>query len=79
MNNFNFPTFKQPGKVRKIIPQIPRENLLDWMRHYFNLGIYSLLYPIGGIIENLIAKISEKQRYYYHRWIEEWKYGSGGD
>ena len=56
-----FPTLPQPGLVIKIIPQVPRENLLDWMRHYFNLGIYTLLYPnpVGGIIESLMAKMSK--------------------
>ena len=71
LTNFNFPTLKQPGLVIKIIPQIPRENLLDWMRHYFNLGIYTSLYPVGVIIESLVAKMSEEQRYYYHGWIEQ--------
>ncbi|MDJ0516356.1 MAG: FAD-binding oxidoreductase [Trichodesmium sp. MO_231.B1] len=72
-------SLKQPGLVIKIIPQVGVENLLDWMKHYFNLGVYSLLYSIGGIMEGLMAKMSEEQRYYYHRWIEQWKYGSGGD
>jgi lycopene cyclase CruP len=72
-------SLKQPGLVMKIIPQVGIGNLLDWMRHYFNLGIYSLLYPIGGVMEGLTAKMSQEQRYFYHRWIEQWKYGSGGD
>ena len=72
-------SLKQPDLVIKIIPQVGIENLLDWMRHYFNLGIYTSLYPVGRRIESLIAKMSEEQRYYYHRWIEQWKYGSGGD
>ena len=65
--------------VYKIIPQVGLENLLDWMRHYLNLGVYSLLYSIGGIMEGLMAKMSEKQSYYDRRWIEQWKYSSGGD
>ncbi len=72
-------SLKQPGLVIKIIPQVGVENLLDWMRHYLNLGVYSLLYPVVGKMEGLMAKMSEQQRYYYHRWIEQWKYGSGGD
>ncbi len=72
-------SLKQPGLVIKIIPQVGVENLLDWMRHYFNLGIYTLLYPIGGVMEGWMGKMSEEQRYYYHRWIEKWQYGSGGD
>ncbi|MGD1712304.1 FAD-dependent oxidoreductase [Dapis sp. BLCC M172] len=72
-------SLKQPELVIKIIPQVGIENLLDWMRHYFNLGIYTLLYPVGGAIESLLIKSPLVKDYYYHRWIEQWKYGSGGD
>ena len=71
-------SLKQPGLVIKIIPQVGIGNLLDWMRHYFNLGIFSLLYPIGYKIGFLVTKIP-LVHYYYRRWIEQWKYGSGGD
>ncbi|OZH55525.1 FAD-dependent oxidoreductase [Hydrocoleum sp. CS-953] len=72
-------SLKQPGLVIKIIPQVGIENLLDWMRHYFNLGIYTFLYPVGGAIESLLIKTTLVKEYHYHRWIEQWKYGSGGD
>ena len=79
VTNFNFTTLKPAGLVIKIIPQVARENLLDWMRYYFNLGIYTLLYPVRGAIEFLLIKTSLGQEYYYHCWIEQWKYGWGGD
>ncbi len=72
-------SLKQPELIIKIIPQVGIGNLLDWMRHYLNLGIYTLLYPVGGAIEFLLIKTPLVKEYYYHRWIEEWKYGSGGD
>ncbi|NET45529.1 NAD(P)/FAD-dependent oxidoreductase [Okeania sp. SIO2B3] len=72
-------SLKQPGLVIKIIPQVGIGNLLDWMRHYFNLGIFSLLYPIGDKMGLLVTKIPLAQYYYYRRWIEQWRYGSGGD
>ena len=72
-------SLKQPELVIKIIPQVGIENLLDWMRHYFNLGIYTFLYPVRGAIEFLLIKNPLVKEYYYHRWIEQWKYGSGGD
>lgn len=72
-------SLKQPGLVIKIIPQVGIGNLLDWMRHYFNLGIYSLLYPIGDMMGLLVTKMSLVQHYYYRRLIEQWQYGSGGD
>lgn len=69
----------KPNLVIKIMPQVGVENLLDWMRHYLNLGIYSLLYPIGKAVKPLVTKMPQVQNYYYHRWIEKWQYGSGGD
>ncbi|NEN92096.1 MAG: FAD-binding oxidoreductase [Okeania sp. SIO3H1] len=71
-------SLKQPGLVIKIIPQVGIGNLLNWMRHYFNLGIFSLLYPIGNMMGFLVTKIP-LVKYYYRRWIEQWQYGSGGD
>ncbi|NEP38270.1 MAG: FAD-binding oxidoreductase [Okeania sp. SIO2G4] len=72
-------SLKQPGLVIKIIPQVGIGNLLDWMRHYFNLGIFSLLSPIGNMMGFLVTKIPLVQNYYYRRLIEQWQYGSGGD
>ncbi|MDJ0556212.1 MAG: lycopene cyclase family protein [Microcoleaceae cyanobacterium MO_207.B10] len=69
----------KPNLVIKIIPQVGLGNLLDWMRHYLNLGIYSLLYPIGEVMEPLVTKMPQARKYYYRRWIEQWQYGSGGD
>ncbi|NES90323.1 MULTISPECIES: NAD(P)/FAD-dependent oxidoreductase [Okeania] len=72
-------SLKQPGLVIKIIPQVGIGNLLDWMKHYLNLGIFSLLSPIGDKLAFLVTKIPLEQNYYYRRLIEQWQYGSGGD
>ncbi|NES77555.1 MULTISPECIES: NAD(P)/FAD-dependent oxidoreductase [unclassified Okeania] len=72
-------SLKQPGLVIKIIPQVGIGNLLDWMKHYLNLGIFSLLSPIGDKLGFLVTKIPLEQNYYYRRLIEQWQYGSGGD
>ncbi|OZH55526.1 hypothetical protein AFK68_04035 [Hydrocoleum sp. CS-953] len=55
------------------------ENLLDWIKDYFRLGIYTLLYPVGETMESFAKKIQKQKYYYYHRWIEQWQYSSGGD
>ena len=60
LTNFNFTTLKPAGLVIKIMPQFGVENLLDWMRYYFNLGIDKLLDPVGGVMEGLMAKMSEE-------------------
>lgn len=73
----------RPGLVIKIIPQVGIVNLCDWMVHYFNLGIYSALFPLGRAAEpwvkNLPVGRASRLSYYYRRCLEQWKYGSGGD
>ena len=68
-----------PGLVIKIIPQVGLGNLLDWMVHYVNLGVYTGLYPLGQTVEPWIKALSPFQQYYYRRWIEALQYGAGSD
>lgn len=69
----------RPGLVIKVIPQVGVVNLLDWMVHYLNLGVYSALFPVGRGLEPLVMKLPSVGQYYCRRWLEGWKYGSGGD
>lgn len=68
-----------PALVVKIIPQVGLIALLDWLVHYLNLGAYSALYQLGKAIEPGVKNLPPIPQYYYHRWIDAWKYGSGGD
>ncbi|MEG4197074.1 FAD-dependent oxidoreductase [Microcoleus sp. Pol12A5] len=68
-----------PGLVMRIIPQVGIANLLDWMVHYLNLGIYTGLYPLGKAVEPQVKKLAPQQQYYLHRLVEAWQYGAGGD
>ena len=68
-----------PILVLKIIPQVGIPALLDWMVHYFNLGAYSALYQLGKEMRSWSKILPPKQQYYYQRWLDTWKYGSGGD
>lgn len=70
---------KHPKLVTKIIAQVGPVALLDWVNHYLKLGVYSALYPLGSALEPGVTALSPTQQYYYHRWLEAWKYGSGGD
>jgi lycopene cyclase CruP len=72
-------SISQPGLVLKIVPQVGLAALLDWMVHYFNLGIYSALYPLGKSFNPWIKNLPPAMQYYCHRWAEAWQYGSGGD
>ena len=68
-----------PGLVMKIIPQVGIANLLDWMVHYVNLGIYTGLQPLGKAVEPQVKNLGPEQQYYFHRLVEAWQYGAGGD
>ncbi len=70
---------RQPRIVFSIIPQVGLLTLLDWMRHAINLACYSILYRLGRLLKPWIKNLLPTQQYYWHRWIEAWKYGSGGD
>ncbi|AFZ04321.1 FAD-dependent oxidoreductase [Calothrix sp. PCC 6303] len=68
-----------PLLIIKIIPQVGLLTLLDWIRHYLNLGIYSLLFWISPIFKPLIKHLPVATQYYWYRYVDAWKYGSGGD
>jgi len=68
-----------PKLVLPILPQVGINVLADWSVHYFNLALYSGLYPAGKLIRAIENNLSPSQKYYYHRWLDAWKYGSGGD
>lgn len=68
-----------PALVAKIIPQVGLGNLLDWLIHYGNLGIYSALFSANPLLETFVKNLPPKKQYYWHRWLDAWKYGSGGD
>ncbi|MDJ0733802.1 MAG: FAD-binding oxidoreductase [Nostocaceae cyanobacterium] len=68
-----------PGVVIKVIPQVGFMSLLDWMVHYVNLGVYSILFSLSPMLENWIKTLPSSSQYYWHRRIDAWKYGSGAD
>ncbi len=68
-----------PGLVARVIPQVGLGSLLDWMLHYVNLGVYSALFRLSQALQPWIKNLPPVPKYYCHRWIEAWKYGSGGD
>jgi lycopene cyclase CruP len=68
-----------PKLVLPILPQVGITPLLDWSWQYFNLALYSGLYPLGKLAQPIVNNLSPKQKYYYYRYLDAWKYGSGGD
>jgi len=72
-------SLSHPGLIAKIIPQVGWVNLLDWLRHYLYLAIYTILFSGSPMLETWIRLQPQEQQYYWHRWIDAWKYGSGSD
>ncbi len=69
-----------PGIVAKVIPQVGVSALLDWMIHYGNLGVYSALFWLSRQVQASLDKnLPSVPKYYWHRWVDAWKYGSGSD
>jgi len=69
----------QPGLILPVIPQVGLTTLLDWIVHYINLGIYSRLSSLGQLITEPVKTLPPIPQYYCRRWLEAWRYGSGGD
>jgi lycopene cyclase CruP len=68
-----------PILVKKVVEQVGISPLLDWMRHYLNLGSYSLLDRAGKILEPTFQNFLPEQQYFWQRSYDKWKYGSGRD
>ncbi len=68
-----------PKLVLPLLPQVGLPLLIDWLINYVNLGVYSGLYPLGKSLQPKLKNLSNRQQYYYHRWLDAWKYGSGND
>ncbi len=68
-----------PKLVLPLLPQIGLNSLVNWSWHYFNLALYSGLYSGAKLVEPIAKNLSPSKQYYYHRWLDAWKYGSGGD
>jgi len=71
--------FTYPGLIVKVMTQVGLETLLDWMVHYGNLGVYSALFWFSQRVEPWVENLPSVPKYYCDRWIDGWKYGSGGD
>jgi lycopene cyclase CruP len=71
-----------PKLVLPLLPQIGIVSLISWMIHFLNLALYGGLYRGGKLAQLIIEKLkklSPTQQYYFQRWLDAWKYGSGAD
>ncbi|MEM8723016.1 MAG: FAD-binding oxidoreductase [Cyanobacteria bacterium P01_G01_bin.39] len=68
-----------PKLVLPLLSQIGIKSLANWSIHFFNLALYSSLFTTAKWVQPLTKNLATAQQYYYHRWLDAWKYGSGGD
>lgn len=68
-----------PKLVLPLLPQIGITSLVNWSFHYLSLALYAGLYNAAKFAQPIAKNLSPTQQYYYHRWLDAWKYGSGGD
>ena len=66
-----------PQAVFPLIPQIGLYPLIDWLKHYISLGVYSQMYLLAKDISD--NKIFWEDQYTWQRRLESWQYGAGYD
>ncbi|MGG6296740.1 FAD-dependent oxidoreductase [Leptolyngbya sp. AN02str] len=72
-------TLHHPSMVFKIVPQVGVGALVDWMRHYLGLGVYTGLAQVGTALQPSLQALAPRQRYYVQRSLDAWIYGAGKD
>jgi lycopene cyclase CruP len=74
---------KHPAIVLKIIPQVGLGALLDWTKHFANLGLYHALSSVLANLPIPSMPLEKNQAEAWHyridRWRDAWRYGSGKD
>ncbi|MBE9222640.1 FAD-binding oxidoreductase [Cyanobacterium stanieri LEGE 03274] len=68
-----------PLLVLPLLPQVGLPIFADWFKHFTNLGLFTGLYPLAKSFKSLESTMNEQQLYYYHRYLDMWKYGAGKD
>ncbi|AKG24003.1 FAD-dependent oxidoreductase [Calothrix sp. 336/3] len=71
--------FSHPMLVAKIIPHVGLISLINWLLHYINLAMYTILFACAQILQPWEKNLSPVAQYYWHRWVDGWKYGAGKD
>lgn len=66
-----------PMLVAKILPQVGIPAVVDWTGHYLSLAVYSALNRV--LSPTATNGVEGSGGYYWRRWRESLRYGSGGD
>ncbi len=68
-----------PVLVMQIIKQVGIGTLIDWARHYANLGGYSFLHQLSQRLPHIAQYLPPQQQYQWQCWRNAWRFGTGGD
>ena len=64
----------------KIVPHVGIAAMVDFVRHFFNMGLYTFLATyVGPAYLKVAEKMNARNRFLARRYVEEWKFGSGLD
>ncbi|MEO0949100.1 MAG: FAD-binding oxidoreductase [Cyanobacteria bacterium J06641_5] len=66
-----------PNRVVPVVPQVGVPALLDWTKHFLQLGLYHGLAGWEQPIMALGDRLPPQQRYVLQRWRDAWLYGAG--
>ncbi|MBF2026874.1 MAG: FAD-binding oxidoreductase [Oscillatoriales cyanobacterium C42_A2020_001] len=72
-------SLRHPGLVLKVIPQVGLPALVQWVGHYLALASYAAAYPLANNLRASSEMFPPKMQYYFRRWLDALKYGSGQD
>jgi lycopene cyclase CruP len=70
---------RHPVLVSKIVAQVGLPPLIDWLYHYINLGAYSGGNALAPLLKQWVERLPTESQYIWHRRLDAWQYGSGGD
>jgi hypothetical protein len=70
-----------PTFMPKIVSTVGIPELVKWMGHVGNMGLYSLLDSTASPLVESVAegKVDPRERFKLKRLTEQWKWGSGND
>lgn len=74
-------TARYPALVPRILQQVGLQTLVQWLPHYGQLGLQTLLAHVAQVkpIRNWGDRLSPQAQYRWHRQLDAWKYGTGLD
>lgn len=70
---------KDPGFLVDIYKVIGTNTLLNWLPHFFNLGIYTAFVPMLLVMRYISRNLPPRDSFRFQRFLDGIEYGSGLD